>query len=125
MENRKGIYMKNRIIKIVLITFLSIIFISSLAVSGGGRSGHYKKSRSGWNKGGSHYKKSRSGSYKGKKKGLNSDKPPGMHNKDDKFKQKGNKSAKKPKNTDILLMTLKTHYLSIITLITHHPQAIK
>ena len=89
--------MKNRIIKIVLIAFLSIIFVSSLAVSGGNRSGHYNKSRSGWQKKSGHYNKSHSGWYKGKNKGWQSDKPPGMDKKDDQFKQKGKKSEKKQK----------------------------
>jgi len=77
---------------------LSIIFVSSLAFSGGKKSGHYKKSRVGSYKGGGHYKKSPSGWEKGEKKGWQTDKPPGMDKKDDQFKQKGNKSEKTQKN---------------------------
>jgi hypothetical protein len=75
--------MKIRLLKIVLIAFLSIIFSSSLAVSGDKGKEHDENRPPGWEK--------------GEKKGWQSDKPPGLDKKDDQVKQKAKKPGKKQK----------------------------
>ena len=75
--------MKNRIIKNFLIAFLSIIFISTLAVSDDKGEENDKKTPPGWEK--------------GEKKGWQSDKPPGLDEKNGKAKKNTNKSEKKQK----------------------------
>ena len=84
--------MKIRLMKIVLISLLSLIFFSSLASPAG--INFSSSSAVSGDKGKEHDENRPPGWEKGEKKGWQSDKPPGLDKKDDQVEQKAKKPGK-------------------------------